>query len=225
MLNTIIIDDEPNAINLLKDYSSNIGKINLMASFRNAIDGMNFIESNVVDLVLLDINMPKLSGISLAKLINTKVGVIFTTAYSEYAVVSYKLNAIDYLLKPIDFDRFIEAINKADNIINSAHSNDTIIIKSGYKIFQVHLNDILYLEKEGNYITYHLKGKSILVRENVGTTLDSLPNYFKQIHKSYIVPLSKIEIIEQNHVLIGSKKIPIGRSYKNEIDRFFKSDF
>ncbi len=221
MINTVVIDDEPNAINLLKDYINDIEKINLIASFRNAIDGMNFIESNTIDLVLLDINMPKLSGISLAKIINSKVEIIFTTAYSEYAVESYQLNAIDYLLKPIDFDRFVEAINKVDTKINHLHSNNTIVLKSGYKIFQVNLNDLLYLEKDGNYITYYLENKSILVRENMTTALENLPNYFKQIHKSYIVPITKIEIIEQNHIFIGTKKIPIGRNYKSEIDCFF----
>jgi DNA-binding LytR/AlgR family response regulator len=225
MLQVVIIDDEPKAIELLKNYIERLPFLNCLESFRNPLDGLGFIQYNQVDLLLLDINMPKLSGISLAKTIKPSTKIIFTTAYSEYAVESYELNAIDYLLKPISFERFLKAIVKIKNVENkeplSRVENKSISLKSGHILHRVSPRNILYLEKQGNYMFYNLnEGKRIMVRESISDALTKLPNYFIQIHRSFIISLNSIESIESNHLLIKGEKLPIGKKYKEKLISF-----
>ncbi len=225
MLQVVIIDDEPKAIELLKNYIDRLPFLNCLESFRNPFEGLGFIQYNNVDILLLDINMPKLSGISLAKTIKFSTNVIFTTAYSEYAVESYELNAVDYLLKPISFERFLTAIVKVKKIDDRESvpfsGIRSINIKSGHTIHKVNLGDILYLEKQGNYMCYNIdNGKKIMVRESISDSLAILPEYFMQIHRSFIVSLNKLESMESNHLVIKTEKIPIGKKYKDGLISF-----
>lgn len=224
MIEAIIIDDEPKAIELLKNYCERSHDILCMKSFRNAIKALQYIETKKPQLILLDINMPNLSGIQLAKLIPAETHIVFTTAYSEYAVESYNLNATDYLLKPITYKRFRAAIDKVSDMITtstrltSEHPKPTLIIKSGYEKHQIEIDSILYLEKDGNYMNYHTLNKKILARETINEALEKLPNTFVQVHKSYIVSLPHIEVIDSKHVLINSNRIPMSNRYKTILD-------
>jgi len=226
MLKIVIIDDAPKAIKLLENYIGRVAFLNCLASFRNPIEGLDYIQNQHVDLVLLDINMPKLSGISLAKIINPTMNIIFTTAYSEHAVESYNLNAIDYLLKPITFDRFLKAVTKVQankkTKTDRRKGSKSISVKSGYVLHRINLDDILYLEKDANYMTYHTIEKKILARESVSETLEKLSSDFIQIHKSYIIPIDKIESVDSNHIVIKDSKLPIGKNYKENLMRFLK---
>ncbi|WP_298903875.1 LytTR family DNA-binding domain-containing protein [uncultured Psychroserpens sp.] len=224
MIDAIIIDDEPKAIELLENYCARSNDIYHVKSFRNPIEALQFIEHKPPHLIFLDINMPNLSGIQLAKLIPNECHIIFTTAYSEYAVESYNLNAIDYLLKPITHQRFLKAIEKVSSIIKtrndliSKHTKATIMVKSGYEKHQLVLDDILYLEKDGNYMVYHNLTKKILARETIGEALEKLPNTFIQTHKSFIVSIKHIEKLKSKYVYINDIKIPVSNRYKSTLE-------
>src|SRR5580658_5217372 len=174
MINCIAIDDEPKALEIIERYCEKTDAICLKATFREPVKAIEFLRSEAVDLVFLDINMPDISGIQLIATLAAKPMVIFTTAYSSYAVESYNLNAVDYLLKPITFERFLAAVNKAADLFalknKTAGKNtdaDTVFIKSGPQTYQVKIADIFYFQKDGNYITVYLKDKKILIRENM----------------------------------------------------------
>jgi len=165
--------------------------------------------------------MPDIDGMQLMQTLTTKPIVIFTTAYSNYAVESYNLNAIDYLLKPITFERFLAAINKAAGALSSKNGitngdEHVVYIKSGPQTYQVKVGEILYLEKDGNYITVHLKNKKILIRENMGDIFDLVPPAeFIRIHKSFVVAIKHITMIEVHQLIINDTKIPIGSTYRD----------
>lgn len=225
MLNAIIIDDEPKAIELLENYCERIDALLCIKSFRNPIKALQYLESYTPQIIFLDINMPNLSGLQLAKLIPVESHIIFTTAYSEHSVESYNLNATDYLLKPITFQRFLKAVErvsdllKKDTIPDTKTIDKTIQIRSGYQKHFVSVKDILYLEKDGNYITYHTKETTILARETIAEALNNLPEIFVQVHKSYIISVEKIELIEHKFVHINSIKIPVSKNYKSNIEK------
>lgn len=223
MISCIAIDDEPMALEVIERYCQKSGLIDLKATFREPIKAIEYLNHEHVDLVFLDINMPDVNGIQLLRTLTTRPMVIFTTAYSNYAVESYDLNAIDYLLKPITFERFLAALNKALSL--KAFKNGTpakddddasIFVKSGPQTYQIKLSNILYLEKEGNYITLCLKDKNILIRENMGDIFDLVPAAdFVRVHKSYVVAIRHITMIEAHQLIIGQVKIPIGSTYRD----------
>jgi two-component system LytT family response regulator len=231
----IIIDDEPKAIDLLQRYISNIPFMDLIKSFRDSVDAIHFINQNKVDLILLDINMPNMSGIQLANIFHEKVQIIFTTAYPEHALNGFELNAIDYLLKPISFERFLKAVSKAlelkylkenanSHIAESGReiADDTIFLKSGAKIYKVTLSEILFLEKEGNYFNIiSIHQKKILIRMNFFDIFRFIPQHlFVRVHKSYIINIRQIDLIEAQHIVIKTHIVPIGITYR---DDFLKS--
>lgn len=219
MINAIIVEDEPKAIELLENYSRRIPEIKIIATFRNPLLALEHIQNNNTDLILLDINMPKLNGIQFAKLIPEDTFFIFTTAYTEFAVQSYDLKANDYLLKPITFKRFLEAIHKIQELkktaINQEHG--TIVIKSGYDRHRISLNDILYLKKDGNYIFYHTIDKKIMARETIKESLSRLPKQFLQVHKSYIVAKDKIDTTKPGYIIIKNTPIPLSKKFKHKL--------
>ena len=224
MISCIAIDDEPMALEVIERYCQKSGLIDLKASFREPVKAIEYLNGESTGLVFLDINMPEVNGIQLLRTLASKPMVIFTTAYSNYAVESYDLNAIDYLLKPITFERFLAAVNKA--LIQKTFKNGTskddddasIFVKSGPQTYQVKLNDILYLEKDGNYITIYLNDKNILVRENMGDIFELVPSSdFIRVHKSYVVAIRHITMIEAHQLLIGQAKIPIGSTYREAL--------
>lgn len=225
MISCIAIDDEPMALEVIERYCQKTGLTELKATFREPVKAIEYLNRETVDLVFLDINMPDVSGIQLLRTLPVKPMVIFTTAYSNYAVESYDLNAVDYLLKPITFERFLAAVNKATGLKtfkNGTTPKDdddaSIFVKSGPQTYQVKLSDILYLEKDGNYITICLKDKNILVRENMGDIFDLVPAVdFIRVHKSYVVAIRHITMIESHQLIIGQAKIPIGSTYRDSL--------
>ena len=223
MISCIAIDDEPKALEVIERYCGKTGIVDLKATFREPLKAIEFLNSEKVDLIFLDINMPDLSGMQLVQTLSPRPMIIFTTAYSHYAVESYDLNALDYLLKPITFERFLAAVNKAAAALspkNTTANEDepTVFIKSGPQTYQVKVADILYLEKDGNYITVHLKDKNILIRENMGDIFDLVPQTdFLRVHKSYVVAIKHISMIEVHQLVINGEKIPIGSTYREAL--------
>jgi DNA-binding LytR/AlgR family response regulator len=225
MMNCIAIDDEPKALEIIERYCEKTDAICLKATFREPVKAVEFLNREKIDLVFLDINMPDINGIQLITTLAVKPMVIFTTAYSNHAVESYNLNAIDYLLKPITFERFLAAVNKAQNIFSiknneavKRESAETVFIKSGPQTYQVKISDIFYLEKDGNYITVYLRDKKILIRENM-TDIFSIvpPDQFVRVHKSFVVAIKHITMIEVHQLIINGEKIPIGSTYRESL--------
>lgn len=228
-IQTILVDDEPKAIAVLERYCSQMDFIELQAAFRDPVKAIQFLQTHPVDLIFLDINMPKISGLEFLDIVGKKPRIIFTTAYSEYAIDSYEYGAVDYLLKPIDFHRFVKAVMKAKNLIslesasppaesNSGDHHKTIYIKSGPQLYKVDIADILYLEKDGNYLVFHTADKKLLSRQNMRDIFEILaPNDFIRVHKSFVVALKHVDVIESHQVRIGDLKIPVGRNFREEL--------
>ncbi|MBU0474080.1 MAG: LytTR family DNA-binding domain-containing protein [Bacteroidetes bacterium] len=225
-LKCLIIDDEPMALDIVKDYVNKVPFLELSQSYRDSLKALHYLQHNKVDLIFLDINMPDLTGIQFLKSLIHQPLVIFTTAYSEYAVESYDFNAVDYLLKPIEFDRFLKAANRAleqfqqneiplvktESIIDTAKS---IMVKSGFDIHNIQTNEIIYVESAGNYVTFYLKQQKVMSLLSMTKILEMLPqNKFFRIHKSFIVNLSFITKIERHQVTLEKSKIPIGKIYR-----------
>jgi len=227
-MQVIIVDDEPKAITLITSYLEHFSGFNVVATFRNGLKALEYLNTHTVDVIFLDINMPHLSGLSLSKMISPSTAIVFTTAYSEHAVESYTVNTIDYLLKPISLERFSKCITKlleTDKKEDHTHSNgiskpETIFIKSGLQTHQLRVSEIEYLQKDGNYMNYYVFGKKIMARQSISEALTSLPDNFIQIQKSYIANFSKIDAIKTDEVVIGSHIIPIGSQFKpNLLDK------
>ncbi|HOP03595.1 MAG TPA: LytTR family DNA-binding domain-containing protein [Tenuifilaceae bacterium] len=225
-MNCITIDDELNALNLINSYIKKIDFLNLKGSFQNAIKAAHFCENNDVDLIFLDINMPDISGLQFLKSLHKDPLVIFITAYSEFALESFNFNVVDYLLKPIEFERFLKAANKAyksfipkevkkEEDLPSESSNEFIHLKSNKTVYKLNLNDILFIQSLGNYVQVHSADKVITAYFSLNQILDSLPSdNFIRIHKMYIVNLEKIEQYEKHRVKVGKLFLPIGQTYR-----------
>jgi DNA-binding LytR/AlgR family response regulator len=167
--------------------------------------------------------MPQLSGISFLETLENRPHVILTTAYSEYAVKSYEFAVEDYLLKPITFERFLKSVNRIKKMQTEekapGEKQDFLFLKSGYQLLKVAVKDIRYLQKDGNYMTYFTEDKKILVRENVSHALENLPDDFMQVHKSYLVPISRIDAVESGRVRVGKDWVPVGAAFREELIR------
>jgi DNA-binding LytR/AlgR family response regulator len=229
-MKVIIVDDEPKAIELIVSYLKYFSSFELLGTFRNGLKALEFLNTQTVDVVFLDINMPHLSGLSLSKMIAPKTSIVFTTAYSEHALESYDVNTMDYLLKPISLERFSKTITKLiekQELHNSAPStfsdtSPTLFVKSGLETHQLQIAEIDYLQKDGNYMHYFVSDKKIMARQSIAEALETLPETFIQIQKSYIVNLSKIDSVTAAHVHIGTTQIPIGSQYKSNVLNKFK---
>ncbi len=223
MIRAILVDDEPNALELLERYISRIPFVSCIASFRDPLKALEFLQDNSVDVIFLDINMPQLSGMSFLETLEDRPPVILTTAYSEYAVKSYEFAVEDYLLKPITFERFLRSVHRIKKLASAEETpvvqQDFLFLKSGYQLLKVAVKDIRYLQKDGNYMTYHMEDKKILVRENVSQALENLPDDFLQVHKSYLVPVSAIEAVESGRVRVGIDWVPVGAAFREELIR------
>ncbi|MCK5825262.1 MAG: response regulator transcription factor [Ichthyobacteriaceae bacterium] len=221
----IIVDDEPLAQSVIETYLNNIKDIELKGKFDNAIDAMNYLNSNKVDLMFLDINMPELNGMDMLKSLAVKPEVILTTAYSEYAIESYELGVSDYLLKPIALPRFLKAVNKVINNLSKEQSFKEgggdkpryVFIKVDGINLKLSLEDIRYIEAYGNYLKVYTSEKMYLITDTMINFMTLLDDDFIRVHKSYIVPLSKIEKLVGNRVHIGEDQIPIGNTYKSDL--------
>lgn len=214
----IIIEDEPLALERTKSFVSKIPFLNLSGTFDNALDGLAYLKSNKVDLLFLDINMDELSGIELLESSKIESQVIITTAYQEYAIKGYELNVTDYLLKPFTFDRFLKAVNKAqENRIHPlpATKHDFIFVKTENRLEKINLSDILYIEGMRDYRRIHTANKRIMTLQNFSELEQLIPsNLVCRVHKSYMVGINKIESIERMRIKISNQIIPISETYK-----------
>ena len=238
-MNYVIIDDESAAIEVLQLLLKNIPFVEFKASFRDPFKGLEYLQEHDVDVLFLDINMPQLSGINLPKYLKNPPLIIFTTAYTEYAIESYQLNAVDYLLKPIGFDRLLQAVMKAKEVFDKkstpntdlpliqSANQQTVFIKSGQEYHQVALDKIKYIESDGNYVTFVTTTRSILARYKISEVLEMLPQAsFVKTHRSYIVALKYIDTVKKHCVVIDKNKIPLSSNYRESllsvIDQFGK---
>lgn len=224
MITCIAVDDEPMALEVIERYCAKSDLVELKAVFREPVKAVEYLGRERIDLVFLDINMPEISGMQLVQTLAPRPMIIFTTAYSHYAAESYNLNAIDYLLKPITFERFLTSINKAvtqavgKQGAMTEGDDSSIFVKSGPQTHVVRLRDILYLEKEGNYLTLHLRDKTILIRESMGDIFDLVPaTDFIRVHKSYVVAIKHIAMIETHQLTVNGAKIPLGSTYREAL--------
>lgn len=227
IIKCIAVDDEPLALDIIKDYISQVPFLKLMKSFKDGISALEYLASNNVDLIFLDIEMGGLSGTQLLKTLQNKPKVIMTTAYRNYAVDAFDLDVTDYLLKPFSFERFLKAVEKSCISLKDGHKNpvstggdkDYFFVKSGYKMLKVNFNDILYIEGLSEYIIIKTKSANIITLQSFKNIEKTLPESgFVRIHKSYLVALNKIDSVEGQYVIIGNKELPIGNKYKK---RFF----
>lgn len=218
----IIIDDEPSSQNVLKSFINKIDYLDLKQVCNDALEALEYLKNTSIDLLFLDINMPQLSGISFYKSLQNPPKVIFTTAYSEYALEGFDVNATDYLLKPFSFERFVKAVSKIKNLKDNI--NSSIIIKSDKKLHKIKIEDILYIESLGDYIKVHLENYFLVVYKTLKKIYNELPkSTFIQTHKSFIINKNRLDYIEGNMVIINSIKIPLGQKYKKEFLESFNS--
>lgn len=225
----LIIDDEPLAQNVLESYLKNVPFVELIAKCENAIEALEWIKKQKIDLIFLDISMPFISGIEFIKTLQDPPSVILTTAHKEFAVESYELSVLDYLLKPISFERFLKAINKLDNqasyIIKPAKDdseNDLFIyVKSDRKNVKILLKEILFIESIKDYIKIHLQSKTIITQLQISVIEQRLPDSFIRVHRSFLVAKDKITAYNQHDIEIGKYQIPIGRNYKVIVSKIF----
>jgi two-component system, LytTR family, response regulator len=220
MIKCMIIDDEPLAVKLLKEYVKKVPDLELVMSGEDVFKGLKLVQENAVDLVFLDIQMPQLTGMQFMKIMDGKAKVILTTAYEEYAVQAFEQDVIDYLVKPFSPERFIIAVNKARERINKHTSTnqtevrDYIFVKSDYKILKISLKDIYYFEGLRDYVATHTVSGKILTLQNLSSFEEMLRDRdFFRIHKSYLISIGKIDSIEKKRVIIHGKYLPVGDTY------------
>lgn len=234
-LKCVIIDDEPLAIDLLKSYVVKTPFLELVGTFNNALSAIGTISEQQIDVIFLDINMPQITGLEFSKTIPSATRIIFTTAYDQYAVEGFRLNALDYILKPINYTEFLQAANKALEWfkLKSTENNETvtansIFVKSGYRMEKIELDSILYIENQKDYVKFHLEN----VKEPVSSLMsmqsleEKLPGkQFMRVHRSFIVNLDKIKTIERNCIVFGKEYIPVSESYKSKFLEFLNKHF
>jgi len=221
-MKAIAIDDEPMALEVVRSLAAKVPYLELKASFTDAFKALDYLHTETVDLLFLDIKMPDISGLEFVTSLQKKPLVIFTTAYSEHAVTSFELDAIDYLLKPFSLARFVKACNKAQELWqlrgNPGAIKDHFFLKTGYEQVKVLFDEILFMEAAGNYITFKLENKSLLSRMTIGELIELLPpDKFFRVHRSFIVAKDKIEKIERHQVTIKGHQVPIGASYMQSL--------
>ncbi len=233
----LVVDDEPLAQQVLEDFITRVPFLELVGKCSGALQAVEFIQHNPVDLIFLDINMPVVNGIEMITSLPVKPLFILTTAYSEYALQGYAINATDYLLKPIPFERFMVAVNKAYELFtlrNQSKSEDSgsqkttesdyIFVRADYQTLRINLKDILYIEGLKDYVRIHMSTrKPVMTLQTMKNMAELLPaRQFVRVHKSYIVNLVNIDAVERNSILIGDKRIPVGDGYKDELMKRIK---
>lgn len=236
MIRTIAIDDEPLALQLVKSYVVRTPFLTLEGAFENPLDAIDFIEKNDVDLIFLDIQMPDITGTELARVISNGPKIIFTTAYEKYAIEGFRLEAIDYLLKPFSYAEFLKAAKKAEKLISMEIrelpsleiKNDFLFLKSDYKIRRINFDEIHYIEGLKDYVKVYLTGEKHPVLSLA--TLKALesklpPDKFMRVHRSFIVNLDTVKIIERNRIVFGEVRIPVTDQYKENFQRFIERNF
>ncbi len=229
ILNCVIIDNEPLAAELLASYAKKTPFLHVIGTFNSAVEGIRSIRENKVDLIFLDIQMPELSGLEFAKILSSETKIVFTTAFNQYAVDAYKVNAIDYLLKPISYEDFLSAANKALEWFSIIRKTDLynkdrfIFVKSEYKLVQVRLDDINFIEGVKDYVKIYLEdGRSpIMSLMNMKKIEEYLPYpEFMRTHRSYIVHMTKVKLVDRFRLVFGEDFIPISDSYKEDVQNY-----
>lgn len=239
----IIVDDEKLARTLLENYIQKLPQLELVQACKNPLEALECLQTQSIDLMFLDIQMPDLTGIELLQSLPERPVVIFTTAYAEYALEGYQLDVIDYLLKPFSFNRFVQGVNKATQQmqLKSSQSNSSVgqpsltpsaplsaseakthlIIKAEHKTFKVRLSDIIYIKSVGEYVTYHtqIPGQKIMTLQSLRKLEDEIlpKDQFIRVHRSYIVAIDQIQVLEGNELVIGQERLPIGKTYREEV--------
>jgi len=230
-MNCIIVDDEPLAQDLLEDFVQKVSSLNLVAKCKNAFEASEALKENEIDLMFLDIQMPEITGIQFLASLQKKPLVIFTTAYSNYAIEGFELSAVDYLLKPFSPERFLKAVSKAQELFDLKQSEGTqvpaedekdfIFVKSEYQTVKIVFDDILYVEGLKDYVKIHTKSDMIMTLMNLKAIQAKLPSSrFIRVHRSYIVSFKAINRIDRHRIIIGDKRIPVGDSYKEEFYKY-----
>ncbi len=225
-MKAIAIDDEPVALEVVKAHAAKVPFLDLRETFTDAFKALEYLQREPVDLIFLDIKMPDISGIEFFSSLSKKPLLIFTTAYSEHAVTSFELDAVDYLLKPFSLARFIKGCNKAYELYtarNISEVSDHLFVKTGFEQVKVLFDEILYLEAAGNYVTFVLKDKSILSRGTFSEAAQLLPpGKFIRVHRSYLVSASKIDKVERHQVTVHAFKVPVSEAYSQNLAALFK---
>ncbi len=225
-ISCIIVDDELIAREVIAIHLSKISRISIVASCSNAMEAFKYISNHKIDLVFLDINMPEISGISFAKSINKNIKIIFTTAYRDYAIEGFELQAVDYLLKPISFERLLKAVdtyfdvycNQQKIVKTRLDSNDFIFVRSERTMVKIDFDDIIYIESYSDYIKINLTNKTIVTRETISAIEVKLPkNIFIRIHRSYIISIKYMTSFTNEQIIVLNKSLPISRSYKSKV--------
>jgi len=228
-MNCIIIEDEPAAQSILEHYIDLCPGLTRIGTFRDVFSAQAFLDNNNIDLMFLDINLPEMSGVSFLRSLVHSPLVIFTTAYPQYAVDGFDLEAVDFLLKPFSFERFCKAVNKAKERVNTNSAPNVhgkITVKSDRRIYQISISDILFVESCGDYVTIHCTDKKLIVHGTMKSWDEKLQgSTFLKVHRTIIVNLLKISHIEGNQVHLGSHKLPLAEPFKSQLlERMFNSD-
>ena len=229
MIQAIAIDDEPPALKIIENFCQQVDFISLQKSFTNPAEALKYLHKFPVSLVFLDIQMPSVSGIELARSIRQDTMVIFTTAFSEYAVEGFNLNAVDYLLKPFTFERFMQAANKARELYKQNHIPDLeekyLFIRADYSLVKINLKDIEYIEGLDDYLKIHLhQQKTIVARMTMKAMTEKLPEKdFVRVHRSFIVPFKRIQSVRNKTIYLDGMEIPVGSSYEENFFRLFSA--
>lgn len=230
-----VIDDEPLAVRLLASYVERTPELELSGTYNCASDAVRLIIDGGVDIVYLDIEMPQINGIEFAKIIPSSCSIIFTTAYDQYAVQGYRVNAVDYLLKPVSYDEFTEATQRAiaklnmkrqSEMASESEAREFLLVKSEYRLIQIRISDIQLIEGLKDYIKIYVTGqsKAILTLMSMKAIEQALPAHlFMRVHRSYIVNKAKISIIERNHIIIADHVVPVSESYRQQFSDYISS--
>jgi DNA-binding LytR/AlgR family response regulator len=219
MIKAIAIDDESFALEVIKSHASRVPFLELEATFTDAVLGLEYLKTNAVDLVFLDINMPDISGIDLAALVPKETLVVFTTAYSDYAVKGFELNALDYLLKPFNLSRFLKSCQKAQEWIELQPKNESafLFVKTSDGQVRVDFSDLYYCEAQGNYVNFQVEREKIISRMTLSETERLLPSYFIRTHRSFLANKNLVNKAERHQLHLGNHKVPLSSSYIDEV--------
>src|SRR5512145_1235788 len=225
----LIVDDEPLSQDVLKKYISDAPMLELMKSCFDAFEATEILQTNAIQLIFLDINMPGLSGVRFVRTLSNPPLIIFTTAYPEYAIEGYEVDAVDYLVKPFSYERFLKAVNKAAEKITLSQlktpsAEGFLLLKSDKKVYKVNYGEIFYMQSLGDYIKVFTTEKCIVVHDTIRNMVEQLPeSRFIRVHKSYIIAVEKIHYIEGNQVKIANEMIPVGLSFRDDLQRVLKT--
>lgn len=227
----LIVDDEPLSQDVLKKYISDSPMLELVNTCFDAFEATEILQTSVIQLIFLDINMPRLSGVRFVRTLSNPPLIIFTTAYPEYAIEGFEVDAVDYLVKPFSYERFLKAVNKAVEKISLSQLRKTsadgfLLLKSDKKVYKVNFGDIFYMQSLGDYIKVFTSGKCIVVHDTIKNMVEQLPeSKFIRVHKSYVIAIDKIQFIEGNQVKVSDEMIPVGLSFRDDLQRVLKTNY